>query len=133
MKNSKIEISEKWTVHRDEFYDVNPWSDSFSNDEKFDNVYAQEDMLLIRLNNFKLDLSWYGGEKEGFFGLHLFHGKDWHNCHLLEKRKISKYDLLIQTIDTIVKNVEIGNYNSIDFKNESIDDHIGQETIITIE
>ena len=133
MKNSKIKLSSDWKIHRDVFYDINPWDDTIPEDERYTNVHIQEDLFLIELKGNCLDLGWYGGVENGFFGLHLFHGNDWHNCHLLEKREIKDYDELISTINRIIENVEMGKYDSIDFRNESIDDYSNQETVITFE
>lgn len=132
MKNSKLKIPKKWIVVRDVFYNVDPWNSSISYDLKFDNVFVHADLLLLKLDDYHLDLGWYGGEKNGFFGLYLFKGKDWHNSILLELRRVKNYSTLIETINTIAQNVVIGKYDQLEGDFKSIDDYLHFEEVITI-
>lgn len=132
MNNSRLVIPDEWNVVRDVFYDIDPWDASNSEDLIYDNVFVQEDLFLLKLNNYHLDLGWYGGEKNGFFGLYLFRGEDWHNNVLFEKRQIRNYVDLIETINIIAQNVTSGKYDHLDGQPKSVDDYSAQKEVITI-
>ena len=131
LKNSKIEISRGWDIVHDVFYDLDPWSNSSSNKAKDDDL--KEDLLLMAWKNYHLDLGWYSTPTGDVFQLFLFHGIDWHNCHLLEKRRITNYNVLVETTNAFIKNVELDKYKSIDYEYKSIDEYSHVETVITIE
>ncbi len=129
MKNSHLVISQKWIIKQDEFYEIDPSDKSIKNEMKFNNLFCQEDLLSIKKSDFKLDLGWYGGEKKGGFGLYLYKGTDWHNCQLLEKRSTNDYQLVIELINRLIKNVDTGLYDEIDTEFGSIDDYYESEII----
>ena len=132
VKNAKLEVPEEWNVLRDEFYDIDPWDNSISEELKFDNVFVQEDLFLLKLNDYHLDLGWYGDENNGFFELYLFRGEDWHNNLLFEKRRITSYAYLIEMINKIALNVPSGKYDHLNGQLKSMDDYFAQKELITI-
>jgi len=85
MKNSLLNISGKWKVLRDEFYEIAPDDNSIDEDKKYNDLFCQEDLLWITNDNYNLDLGWYGDTKDGYFGLYFFRGENWYQCELLEK------------------------------------------------
>lgn len=75
-----LEIPLNWKIKRNVFYDINP-TDDITEDDKYNNIYCQEDLLLIKKNDYNIDLGWYGADnlksdKTGFY-LYLFRGLDW--------------------------------------------------------
>ncbi len=122
MRNSLLHVSNRWKVLRDEFYEIDPLDDSIDDERKEMDLFGQEDLFLICKDDFNLDLGWYGQGDEGFFGLYLFKGENWHNCQLLEKRKISEYPSIINVINEFVKNVDLGKYSLVKMEYGSIDD-----------
>lgn len=129
MKNSKIEISNNWNILRDEFYDIDPFDKSISENEKSINIFQQEDLLLLNNGKYWIDLGWYGGNKNGHYILYLYKGGNWHDCQLLEKYSTIEYEFITKSISTIARNVDDGFYDKVDTENGSIDDYLTVELI----
>jgi hypothetical protein len=132
MKNPSIRISNKWTIEKDEFHEIDPLDDSIEEHRKYIDLYIQEDLLLIKNRSYHLDLGWYGGIEEGYFGLYLFRGNSWHSCELLEKRQTKNYNQIIDLINELVKNVDLKKYDSVKTKVGSIDDYMESKNITVL-
>lgn len=104
MKNPELEISNNWKVIRDEFHQIDPISTQFSKEENEKNLFFQEDLLLLRNENYQIDLGWYGGNENGCFHLYVFRGEDWYSCELLEKVKTEEYKFVIRVLNNIARN-----------------------------
>lgn len=104
-------ITKDWEIKRNEFYNIDP-ADNAPEDDKFNNIYCQEDMLWLTCGNYNLDLGWYGSdnldsETTGFM-LVLFRGKDWNNCELLELLRTKLKSEVVEKIELLVKAVSSG-------------------------
>lgn len=60
-KKQILGITNDWIIHRYEFYDIDPFDD-IPEDDKFFNIYSQEDLLLMQKGQFHLDIGWYGSD-----------------------------------------------------------------------
>lgn len=129
MKNSLIKISDKWEIIRDEFYEIDPLDSSTDDERKFNDLFCQEDLLLLKISDFKLDLGWYGKEKEGHFGLYFYRGTNWHNCQLLEKRITNNYCEIIELINELIEKVDSKNYDIKEIKYSSIDEYTDSQYV----
>lgn len=134
-KKQILSITNDWIVHRNEFYDIDPLDD-IPEDDKFINIYCQEDLLCIQKGQFHLDLGWYGpddlkNQMAGFM-LVLFKGQDWNNCELLELIRTKSKSEIANSINQIVELVNVDFYNGksgykID-ENDTEYRHIGQHS-----
>ena len=84
----RLDISSGWKVLRNVFFDIDP-TDNVPEDDKYFNIYCQEDLLYFRKDNYHLDLGWYGNddltnERTGYC-IHLFRDDNWNKSELLEK------------------------------------------------
>jgi hypothetical protein len=133
MKNSLLNISEKWKVLRDEFYEIAPDDNYIDEDKKYDDLFCQEDLLWITNDNYNLDLGWYGGNKDGHFGLYFFRGENWHQCELLEKAQTNDYQQIIHLINKIVVDFERELYSKLKTKICSIEDYTDEKQLSLIQ
>ncbi len=124
MKNSKLQLSEHWEVIVDEFYEIDPEDRTIVIDRKLDELFQQENLLLLKNGEYHLDLGWYGGEEQGAFVLYLYHGDDWHDCELQEKRTSRNYEAIIAEINQLASYVDRGVYDEFYMESGSIDDHL---------
>ncbi|MBK8724313.1 MAG: hypothetical protein IPL95_19310 [Saprospiraceae bacterium] len=129
MKNYNLKISSNWKIHRDEFYDIDPFDKSISDNEKLLNVFYQEELLLLNNGEYYIDLGWYGGNQNGHYKLYLYKGENWHNCQLLEKFSTIEYQFLTKSINTIARNVDDKFYDKIDTNCGSIDEFSSNELV----
>ena len=129
MRNSLIQISELWEIKRDEFYEIDPNDESINDENKYRDLFCQEDLLWIKKSDYNLDLGWYGKGIDGHFGLYLYKGLDWNNCQLLEKRSTNNYKAIIELINRFINNVDSGRYDSTMAKFASIDECSQSEVI----
>lgn len=135
-KKQILRITNDWIVHRNEFYDIDPL-DEIPEDDKFFNIYSQEDLLLIQKGQFYIDLGWYGhnypidlkNQMTGFM-LVLYKGQDLNNCELLELIRTKSKSEIASSINRIVELVNVDFYNGktgyIIDENDTEYRHIGQ-------
>ncbi len=111
-----LDISPNWKILRNEFYDISP-TDDISEVDKFDNIYSQEDMLLLQNGNYKIDLGWYGGTElinnETGYCVHLFKGENWNKSVFLEKFRSQDKKEVINKINEIINLVDLGAYENV--------------------
>jgi len=110
-KLQPLDIPDGWEMKRNVFYDIDP-NDNLPEDDKFDNIYCQEDMLWITNGDYNLDLGWYGSNEldkdtTGFM-LVLFKGKDWNNCDLLELHRTKSKVIVIKKMEELLKAITKG-------------------------
>jgi len=110
-KLQSLDIPKEWEIKRNLFYDIDPM-DNLPEDDKFENIYCQEDMLSITNGDYKLDLGWYGANEldngtTGFM-LVLFKGKDWNNCDLFELHRTKSKEIVIKKMEELLKAVTKG-------------------------
>jgi len=113
-KKQILRITNDWTIHRDEFYDIDPLDD-IPEDDKFFNIYSQEDLLSIQKGQLHLDLGWYGFDDlnnlmTGFM-LVLYKGQDWNNCELFELIRTKSKPEIVDSINRIVELVNCDFYS----------------------
>jgi len=102
-KKQTLEIPPDWKIGRNEFYDI----ENIAEDDKWMNIYIQEDMLLLEKGNYLLDLGWYGSDnlndqKTGYM-LVFIRGENWNNCELLELIRTQSKSLIVESINEILK------------------------------
>ena len=112
-KKQTLEIPSDWEIRRNEFYDIDP-IDDISDDDKLTNIYIQEDMLLLEKGNYLLDLGWYGSDNlnnqtTGYM-LVFFRGENWNNCELLELIRTQSKNIIVESINEILKAATEGFY-----------------------
>lgn len=102
----RIELSKDWLIIKHEFYDIAP-NDEISEEDKFLNLYCREDLLLLQNREYHLDLGWYGSDKLDIsttgYMLVLFRGESWNNCELLELIRTQSKNLIVESINEILK------------------------------
>lgn len=112
-----LDISPNWKIIRNEFYDISP-TDNVKEDDKFDYIYSQEDMLLLQNVNYKIDLGWYGGNKlinkETGYYIHLFKGDNWNKSVFLEKFVSQDKKEVTNKINNIINLVDLGAYENVE-------------------
>ncbi len=109
-----LSLPENWKISRNAFYDIDS-GDEVSEDDKFINIYGQEDMLLIVNGDYYLDLGWYGSddldnELTGYM-LVFYKGENWNNCELLELKRSKSKSEIINKINQILEAYETGFFN----------------------
>ena len=112
----QLDISSDWTVVRNVFYDIDP-SDNVSDDDKYENIYCQEDLLYLTKGHYHLDLGWYGcdnltNEATGYC-IHLFRGDNWNNAELLEKVRSKSKNVIVDKLAEIAKAVNLGEFEEL--------------------
>lgn len=111
---AKIKIPTEWNIKRNVFYDIDPL-DEISEDDKFDNIYYQEDLLWIQKGDLNIDLGWYGGEDSSAgFCIVFYKGKSWNDCELFEVFRSRNKNTIIKRLEFLVDSVING---LIDSKN----------------
>lgn len=108
-KLQSLDLPSDWSVRRNEFYDIDP-TDNIPEDDKFLNIYCQEDLLLIQKENYHLDLGWYGSdnldnELTGYC-IHLFNGDSWLISELLVKFRSKDKNEIVDQINSLIKTVD---------------------------
>jgi hypothetical protein len=98
------------------FYDIDPL-DNVTEDDKYDNIYCQEDLLYLANGDYHLDLGWYGyddltSDITGYC-IHLFRGKTWNNAELLEKFRSKSKGAIVDKIVELAKLVDLGNFDKL--------------------
>ena len=111
----QLDISSDWTVVRNVFYDIDP-ADDVSEDDKYDNIFCQEDLLLLTKGDYNLDLGWYGydnlsSDTTGYC-IHLFRGDNWNNAELLEKLRSKDKQFIVKKINDLINAVDIGDFDN---------------------
>lgn len=113
-KKQALRITNEWEIHRNEFYDIDPL-DNIPEDDKYSNLYSQEDILFIEKGQFTPDLGWYGSnllnEQLTGFMLVLFKGHDWNSCELLELVRTKSKSEIANRINQFIELVDINYYN----------------------
>ncbi len=122
-------LTSNWKILRDEFYDIDPFDKSITENDKSVNVFQQEDLLLLNNGEYFIDLGWYGGNQNGHYTLYLYKGENWHNCQLLEKYSTIEYQFLTESINTIARNVDDKFYDKIETNSGSIDEFSSNELV----
>ena len=116
-KKVDLEISTGWNVERNEFYDIDP-NDEVPDDDKFFNIYVEEDMLAIKKGRIFLDLGWYGGEDSSNeysgYCIHLIRGNSWNDCELLEKFRSRSKNAVVDKINELILAVDRGEYDELE-------------------
>jgi len=112
----RLDISSDWKVVRNVFFDIDP-KDNVSEDDKYDNIYCQEDLLYLTKSNYHLDLGWYGNdnltnERTGYC-IHLFRGDNWSSGELLEKLRSKNKEVIVKKINDLIKSVDIGYFDKL--------------------
>ena len=132
MRNPHIYLPKQWNIKKDNFHDIDPFDDAIDDENKFNNLYCQEELLWLSKLNSNIDLGWYGKENDGNFTLYLYKGDHWHHCQLLEKRQTNNYPLIIKLIHQFIENVDLGKYDSINMPIGSIDDYWKSNTFTAL-
>ncbi len=126
-KLQHLEIPSDWTVRRNVFYELDP-RDEVPEDDKFYDIYCQEDMLYLTKGKFHLDLGWYGGDdlNNGYSGycIHLLRGENWLNSELLEKRGSQTQKVIVNMIEEFIRAVDSGEFDELTgYKVDNEDDN----------
>jgi len=115
-QHQQLDISLNWTVVRNEFYDIDP-ADNNSEDDKYANIYCQEDLLYLTKGDYHLDLGWYGYDNlandTAGFCIHLFRGDNWNNAELLEKFRSRNKKVIADKIADLAKAVDFGEFDKL--------------------
>lgn len=99
---AKIKIPTEWNIKRNVFYDIDPL-DEISEDDKFDNLYCQEDLIWIQKKDLNIDLGWYGGEDSSSgFCIVFYKGKSWNDCELFEIFRTRSKNAIIERLDFLI-------------------------------
>ncbi|WP_207422805.1 hypothetical protein [Desertivirga brevis] len=110
-----LNITNGWTVERNVFYDIGPDS-NVSEDDKFINIYCQQDMLAMKKGQILLDLGWYGGEdlnnKNAGYCIYLVRGDCWDEGELLEKFRSKNKQSIIDKINELILAVDNNIYDN---------------------
>jgi hypothetical protein len=115
-RKQEINIPTDWEIKRNEFYDIDPFDNS-STDDKDILILVQEDMLWIKKRNYNLDLGWYGGddlenEWTGFC-IYLYRGDNWNKCDLLEKYRTKNKKDVVEQLHRLITSVDKGEYDNL--------------------
>ncbi len=104
----EINLPKEWKVQRNVFTEVSPTSQILE-DDKYMELYGQEDLFYFTFKDYHLDLGWYGGDdfSNPFCGymLVLLRGEHWHNCELLELTRTKSIDKILEKIKEIFEAV----------------------------
>ena len=109
----RLGISKDWEIVRNIFFDIDP-NENIQEDDKYDSIYSQEDLMYLTKDNYHLDLGWYGydnltNDKTGFC-IHLFRGDNWNNVELLEKLRSKDKQVIVKKINEFIISVDNGEY-----------------------
>ena len=112
----RLDISSGWKVLRNVFFDIDP-TDNVPEDDKYFNIYCQEDLLYFRKDNYHLDLVWYvnddlTNERTGYC-IHLFRDDNWNKSELLEKLHSKNKQVIVKKINELIKEVDIGYFDDL--------------------
>lgn len=115
-KLQEISVSANWKVVRNVFYDITP-NDQVPEDDKYDKIYFQEDLVLITNNNYHLDLGWYGTDdfENSLTGycIHLFRGESWLESELLVKIRTKNKDEIVRQINSLTAEIDKGDFENL--------------------
>lgn len=111
-----LEISEKWSIVRNVFVDLDPVG-AVSDDDKFVYIYCQENLLHLTNGDYHLDLGWYGGNdfsdhKTGYC-IHFFRGKNWNNGQLLVKFRSREKADIVKKINELIIDTDFGKFDNL--------------------
>ena len=125
-KLQQLDIPADWTVRRNVFYEIDP-KDDIPEDNKFYDIYCQEDMLYLTKGEYHLDLGWYGGDvldnANAGYCIHLFRGENWLHSELLEKRDSQTQKGIVNMIEEFMRAVDFGEFdNQTGYKVDNEDD-----------
>lgn len=103
-----LKISDRWTVGKHEFYAIDP-----DGNVEGDNTFwmFSEDLLQIEMDDYVLDLGWYGDE-DGAYCLYLIRG-NFLTGELLEKFKTRDRQKVVARLNDITKAVETGQLDNV--------------------
>ena len=109
----RLGISKDWEIVRNIFFDIDP-NENIQEDDKYDSIYSQEDLMYLTKDNYHLDLGWYGydnltNDKTGFC-IHLFRGDNWNKVELLEKLRSKDKQVIVKKINEFIISVDNGEY-----------------------
>ncbi len=105
---AKINLSNEWEIKRNVFYDIDPL-DLISEDDKYDNLYCQEDLFWIQNGDFNIDIGWYGAEDSSAgFCIVFYKGKNWNDCELFEIFRTRSKNETILRLEFLVSSIEKG-------------------------
>jgi hypothetical protein len=115
-KLQPLDITPEWIIKRNEFYNISP-IDNVPEEDKFDNIYCQEDLLLLQKGNYHLDLGWYGldsldNNMTGYC-IHLFKGDSWLNNELLVKIRTKDKNEIVDKIHKLIKAVDNDEFSGL--------------------
>ncbi len=111
-----LDISSDWTVVRNVFFNIDP-KDNIPEDDKYANIYCQEDLLHLTKDNYHIDLGWYGYDKltndKAGYCIHLFRGENWNNAELLEIFRSKDKQVIVYKIVELTKVIDLGKFDKV--------------------
>ncbi len=112
-KHQQLDIPPDWMIVRNEFYDIDP-KDNIPENDKFENLYCQEDLLYLTKEYYHIDLGWYGSDNlandNTGYCIYLFKGKNWNDSDLIEKFFSRDKQTITNKINEIIMLVNLGNF-----------------------
>lgn len=110
-----IDIPFGWTVTKNDFYDIDPFDENISDDDKHDYIFSQEDLLHLTKSNYHLDLGWYGYNDLDIdttgYRIYLFKGVNWNIAEFFIEFHSKSKAIIAAKIAELIKIVDRGEFD----------------------